>query len=291
MLAVIDTGTDYRAWENPPIAVGSHCELSAVLILDLELGDEADVAPENVPEPPVPAEAATVPAVAKPGTEDVFARCQQVGYVVCGVFEAGPVNRPSRSHRLLADPMAVELYLVEPVGGDVEPGFGGLVPEGEASPDKSRAPGIRVLVSSNLGPPAPPPNQLAPISPLPPWPDGSRRTVPPGSPTRGPGPPPCPESQGFARPRDEYRLGRRHRPGPGHEARPGAPRSRRRVCAHPSSAAVFQESRGRRSPIPRARRWCRMSGHLGSGGTNNSFPSVGPGQRDRSGRANVWLRG
>ena len=119
-LPVVVAGAHDRAGRRPPRRVGRDDVDRAVRIRQLELGDQREVTAEQVAEPAVPAHPAAVPPVTQPGPDRVVPRAKQPRDVVGVVPQPVLVGRPARRHGVVADPLPVDLDLVEPVGGRVE---------------------------------------------------------------------------------------------------------------------------------------------------------------------------
>lgn len=105
-----------------PGGVGGDDAGGAVGVGDFQLGDEALVGAVDVAGAAVEAVPAPVPAVAEPGADRVRAVGEVPGHVVGAVAQAVGVHRPAGCQGFVADPAAVDLHLVEAVGGDVQAG-------------------------------------------------------------------------------------------------------------------------------------------------------------------------
>ena len=71
-----------------------------------------------------PCQLASIPAAPEHSADDVGAGLQERRDVVRLVLQALVVAGPARREQLVADALSVQMYLVEPVARDVEPGAG-----------------------------------------------------------------------------------------------------------------------------------------------------------------------
>ena len=124
-LPVVEVGGGDRAGRADPDVVGGDHLAGAVGILDLQLGDQAQLLAVQRPSA-VPAEVPAPPAVAEPGAQRVVPGPDQVGDVVGHVAQARLVGGPAGREFVVADALTVQLKLRDAVGAGVEPRAGDL---------------------------------------------------------------------------------------------------------------------------------------------------------------------
>lgn len=147
-LAFVETGGEDRSEGGVPLGVGDDDGGGAVVVGDLQLGDEGLVGAVEVAVSAVEADTAAVPAVAEPGADGVGALGEMVGHVVGAVAQALAVHRPARGQCVVADAAAVDLCLIQAMCRDVQAGACDRCVEGEVPADAGRAP----IAARILGP-------------------------------------------------------------------------------------------------------------------------------------------
>ncbi len=151
-LAHVDVRQEDGARSGLPAGVGAHGLHAAVGVLDADLTQERHTIAVHVAVV-LPREEAPVPAVSQRRPGGILPRRQKGGHVVGLVLQALAVARPARRHQVLADTLAVQLQLVDPVARDIGPRrtHGALHVEG-ASDEGCRPRHLRILVSHGLDP-------------------------------------------------------------------------------------------------------------------------------------------
>ncbi|GAA3143022.1 hypothetical protein GCM10020001_077430 [Nonomuraea salmonea] len=132
-LAVVQAGGGDRARGAAPVLVGDDQVGAAVLVGDLQLGDERDAVAVDGGLAAAEADAAAVPAVGQGGADRVGALAQQGGDVVGAVAQPPVVAAPAGGEHVVADGPAVQLGLVQAVGGDVQAGARDGAAQGEVA--------------------------------------------------------------------------------------------------------------------------------------------------------------
>lgn len=118
-LALIETDRGDRRHRRAPLE--GHPVVGAVSRGDLELREQRDVRSVDVPHPAVESDVTAVPAVGQPGADHVLAAAQRRRHIVRLIAEAVAVARPPGGEHVVTDAFAVDLELVDAVGGRVDP--------------------------------------------------------------------------------------------------------------------------------------------------------------------------
>ena len=113
--AVVQVGEQDLAGRGHPALVGHDPPRRAVRQVDLELGEQRQLAPVHAAVVlRIPAQAPAIPAVAEGGDDHVGPGSEQRGDVVRLGQQTMVVGRPAGRQQVLADRVAVDAHVVEP---------------------------------------------------------------------------------------------------------------------------------------------------------------------------------
>ena len=137
-LAVVQARREALVEGRPPLAIRHHDVGAAVVVVQFELGDRADVGAVGVAPSAAEAEPAPVPAFGDGHPEDVVTDLQRLGDVERLVAEPMAVRRPARGEDVVAEWRAVAGDGVDAERRGVQPGARQAGADGEAAPEPDR---------------------------------------------------------------------------------------------------------------------------------------------------------